>query len=552
MDREQFLQAILPYLNGQENISRQVWKGNKLCVTVKDVGAVQLEALEGMDAVAAVELDRGRVTVTPQGLEHKEDIMATDNKQIAKDILAAVGGKGNVNQVAHCMTRLRLNLKDETIPNDEEVKNIKGVLGVMRAGGQYQIIIGQNVPNVYAAILDLVPGLGAGVVNEDLRAQDSSKEPFNIKKIPNKIMSSIVGCLTPILPVLIAAGLIKMIVALIGPGMAGLVTAESDLYRLLTMVGDAGFYFFPVFVGWSGAKQFGCSPVIALLLGGILIHPTMVEIVNAGQPFTVYGIPMTLASYSSTVLPMILITWVASYVEKPLRKYIPTAVSTMLVPLLEVLIMLPLSLCVLAPIGAILGVYLGEALIWLHTVLGPVGVAIIGALFLLLVATGMHLALITTAIVSMTTLGFDDTVLVGSTAGAYACIALYLAFFLKAKTADDRGLGLSVLASQALGGVGEPGMFGVMFRYPRIVAYQMISTFIGALWLGINGVRVYFPGSSNFLAALVFSGGDTANMVNGWIGCGISFVVAFLLMMVLGYDENAKSLNFKKKGKVTK
>lgn len=470
-------------------------------------------------------------------MTRKEAIMAGSKfHDLAVTLLDQVGGAQNIVSVKHCMTRLRLVLKDDSIPNDDDIKANPGVLGVVRQGGQLQVIIGQEVPQLYAEINALAPGLAGGSVDEKL---DDVKKPFSWKDLPSNIMGSIVGCLTPILPILIAAGLIKMIVAVFGPSMLGLIPEGSDLLTLLTMVGDAAFASMPIFVAWSGSQQFGCNTVLALFLAAFLVYPDFVAIASGETPFTVYGIPMAAASYSSTVLPMIMITYAMSLIEKPLKKYMPTQISTMAIPTLEVLIMLPIALCILGPAGAILGNYLASFLFFLHDVFGPLGVAVIGSLFLLIVATGMHLTLIATALVAMTTVGYDDTILVGSIAGTYACIAIYLAFFLKAK-GDDKQLGLTVLVSQALGGVGEPGMFGVLFRYPKLVAYEMISAFCGGLWMGINHVTLNFLGSSNFMNAVVFGGSDPSNLVHGCIACAISFVIAFTLTMVLGWEGDFK------------
>lgn len=211
---------------------------------------------------------------------------------------------------------------------------------------------------------------------------------------------------------------------------------------------------------------------------------------------------------------------------------------------------LPIALCVLGPAGAVLGNYLATFLYWLHDVLGPVGVAIIGSLFMLIVATGMHLTLLATALVSLTTIGYDNTVLVGSTAGTYACIAIYLAYFLKSKNAREKQLGLTVLISQAFGGVGEPGMFGVLFRYPKLAIYEMVSAFIGGLWMGITNVKVYFLGSANLMAAVVFSGSNPSSLINGIIGCAIAFVIAFVLTFAFGWEGDVK-LPLRRKGKKT-
>lgn len=464
--------------------------------------------------------------------------MSTKNQKIAEDILQSVGGKDNVTNVLHCMTRLRLSLKDLSIPNIEEIKQISGVLGCQNVGGQFQIIIGQNVPKVY----DEFCKLGGFSKNSPLEIDLEKKEPFQFtsldswKKLGNNILDGIVGCLTPVLPVLIAAGLIKMIVAIIGPGMLNLVSAESDIYQLFTFVGDAGFYFFPVFIGYSGAKKFGANPILGLMMGCVLLHPSFIEIVNSGKPFTVYGIPMIAAGYSSSVLPMILITYVMSHVERFVRKISPDAVSTMLVPTLTILIMLPISLCALGPLGTVAGQYLSSLLISIRAVTGPFGVALIGALFLLIVATGMHLTLISVAITTIATVGYDNTILVGSIPGTYAIIAIGIAVFLKSKDKETKSVALSTTISQALGGVGEPIMYGIIFRFKRLILVQMVSTFIAGLWLGFTNTAVYFPGTNNLL---VFSACGK-DIVNGVISCVIAFVIAFALVMIFGYESKPK------------
>lgn len=459
-------------------------------------------------------------------------------EQLANDVLDKIGGKENVTYAAHCMTRLRFNLKDESLIDKEVIKKIPGVMGCQFAGGQFQIIVGPGVDKVYKRICEIAGFEMKDDIKENLDNQ--TKKEFSWKNTGNSILNGIVGCLTPILPILICSGLIKMIAAIIGPNMLHLVSDTSDIYRLLSFVGQAGFYFFPVFVGLSGAKKFGCNPMIALLMGVLLIDPTFVEIVKAGNAFTVYGIPMTLAEYSSTVLPMIMITFVMSYVEKYVKKIVPESVATLFVPLLTVLIMLPIALCLLAPLGSILGVYLGKGLIAFRQITGPFGVAIIGALFILIVATGMHLTLIATAIVSLTTVGYDNTILVGSIPGTFSMIALGLAMIIKSKDQETRNLSISCFVSQALGGVGEPMMFGLIFRFKRLLLVQMIGTFFGALYVGFTNVSLHLLASNNFLVFLAFSSPDKSNIINGIIACVISFVITFALVIVFGYEGKEK------------
>ena len=460
---------------------------------------------------------------------------AKDFDRIAREILDNVGGKDNVTNAVHCMTRLRINLKDYDKINQDGVKAIKGVLGAQMVGGQYQVIIGQTVPNVYKEFCALTGIKETGAIDENL--DEGPKGPLTFKSVVDKCLDAITGSLTPILPILIVAGLIKMIIAILGPTMLGVVNEGDNLYSILNLAGDAGFYFLPMYVSVSAARKFGANQWIAMLIAGIMLHPTMTGWVTEGTPMTVYGIPMTLVNYSSSVFPMILSIFVMSYVEKFFKKVVPEQVSTMFVPLGTVLVMLPLALCVVGPLGQILGNGISAGLLALHNILGPVGVAIIGSLFLLLVATGMHLAVISTALISFAQLGYDDTILVGSICGTYALIAIYLMYTLKAKDAEDRELGLSCFVSQALGGVGEPGIFGIIMRKPKALLIEMVAAFCGGLYAGLTHCALYLLGSANFMNAIVFANpNDPMGLVNGCIACGISFVVAVVLCLVLGFD----------------
>lgn len=459
----------------------------------------------------------------------------TDFDRIAREILENVGGPDNVTMAVHCMTRLRLNLKDPSKVNKDGILGIKGVLGAQEVGAQYQVIIGQTVPNVYKEFCDLAGIKEEEAIDENL--DKDTKVPLTPKVFANKLLDAIVGSLTPILPILIVAGLVKMIVAILGPTMLNLVSAESNLYAILNLAGDAGFYFLPIYVAVSSARKFGANQFIAMLIAGIMMHPTLMQWVADGTAMDVYGIPMTLVNYSSSVFPMILTTFVMSYVEKFFKKVVPEQLSTMFVPLGTVLVMLPLALCVVGPLGQNLGNGISAGLLALHSILGPLGVAVIGALFLLLVASGMHLAVISTALISLAQLGYDDTILVGSICGTYACIAIYLMFTLKAKNAEDRELGLSCFISQALGGIGEPGIFGIMMRKPKALLIEMVSAFCGGLYAGIAHCALYVLGSANFMTAIVFANpNDPMGIVNGIIACAISFVVAIVLCLVIGFD----------------
>lgn len=461
--------------------------------------------------------------------------MKKNYDELATQLLAQVGGLDNIVFVTHCMTRLRFNLKDESRVKEAEVKEIPGVMGCQFSAGQFQIIIGQTVDQAYDALCR-IGGLEKQIaIDEALDVK--TKKPLSFKRLGNGIMDAIAGCLTPLLPILILSGLIKMMASVCGPAMLHVIEETSDLYRLLSFVGDAGFYYFPIFVGLSGAKKFGCSPMLALLIGGIMLHPVYLEIVAAGTPFTVFGIPMTLVPYSSTVMPMIMITFVMAYVEKFFKTYIPEAVALMFVPLLTVVVMLPIALCALGPLGIILGSFLTQALMTLREALGPWGVGIIGGLYGIIVATGMHLPLIATVLVSMTTLGYDNTVFVGALVTIFSSIAISLGVVVKAKDVKTRGIGVSCLVAQAIGGIGEPTIFGIIMRYKKTMLYSMIGSFVGALYAGFMNVAVYFLPSSNVLSVLAYGGAGSTSFLHGCISCAISFGITFALMMIFGFED---------------
>ena len=327
--------------------------------------------------------------------------MAVDNKKIAEDVLAAVGGASNVTNVTHCMTRLRLNLKDQSIPNDDEVKKIKDVLGAQWSGGQYQVIIGQNVPKVYDAAIAL--GVkGEGSIDENL--DGGTKEPLTLKTAGNKILNYLSKTMVMTIPIIMGAAMFRTIAVVCGDGMLGIWSADSDIYNFFyNWIYNAGYYFLPVYLGWAAAKQLGCSQPLGMMLGGVLIAPEFMTLVNAaadsGVTTTmVYGVlPAQLNNYSSTVLPMVLSMPVLMVVEKFMKKVVPDMLSTVFVPVGTMAVMIPVSLCALAPIGSILGSMVGNFMFGLGNAGGIVTIlslVVIAALWEFLVMTGMHLSLI--------------------------------------------------------------------------------------------------------------------------------------------------------------
>ncbi len=453
-------------------------------------------------------------------------------EQLCQDILVHVGGKENISFVTHCMTRLRMNLKDQGKVNQEKIKKVKGVLGCQFSGGQFQVIIGQHVDEVYNDFIELTGLQAQSKIDEQL---DITKEKFSWKQLPNKLIDAVSGCVTPILPIITATGIIKLIVALLGESMLNILPATSNFMVLLTFVGNAGFYFFPVFVAWAASKKFNTSTPLALFLGSILIHPTLIEMVANGTQFSVYGIPMTLVNYSSQFLPSILIVWVMSYLHKFFDKVSPKSLKIILVPTCTILVMLPLALCIVGPLANLLGQGLAAFFTSLYSLAGPLAIGLIGASWYFLVATGMHQALIALATTMIANMGADSIILVGSKSGSYALMGLAVAYLIRCRK-ENKAMASANAVTLLVGGISEPTIFSMLLRYKTAMLIQIIAGFVGGVINGIFHVSIYFFGATNILTGLAFG----KDLVLGMIGCSVSFIVAFVLGIVIGFDDSGK------------
>ena len=461
-----------------------------------------------------------------------------DHKQTATSVLQAVGGKDNIASASHCVTRLRFHVKDEAKVNVEEIKQIPGVMGYQKSGEQHQVIIGPTVGHVFEEVEKI---LGSEIADHNLVEDPATKEKkkITVGSILNSLIAHMTGCIYPALVIFVAAGLIRAIPAILGPEMLGIISAESNVLMIFNMIYEAGFYFLPVFLGYSSAKHFGVNPFIGMFLGAILVSPTLIGWVDAGVEMTYFGVPVMMNNYSTSVLPVILIVWIASYVERLLKKISPAKLETLIVPCGTVLIMSFVGLCFLAPLGYIAGSYIATALFWLHSVLGPAGTAVMGALYLLLIMTGMHHTVNMVGLTAFLANGFDDFLFVSFSPAWGAVIGVAVAFAIKAKKPENKSLGWSSTFLQGVVGVAEPALYGIMLPYKKVLFSQILGAFVGALYLGITGVKVYTFLGSNFLCLMHYAGNTTGNLVNGIIGTVLAAAIAFVGVMVLGFDENA-------------
>lgn len=461
--------------------------------------------------------------------------MAVDNKKIAQEVLEAVGGKDNVTSATHCMTRLRLNLKDMGLPNEETVKNINGVIGVVQAGGQYQIIIGQNVPKVYAEFCAMTGLAVQETINENL---DGPKEKLTLKGIGKMIMDYTAGTMAPMIPAMMGAGLCKALVALLGPNMLNLIGETHNLYILLNFVYDGFFYFLPIMVGFNAAKKVNLSPTLGALMGGILLAPAFMDIVTAGTPFDILGIPVTLVNYSQSMVPALLSVAFMGLIYRFLAKVMPDTLTTIFTPFLTVVISVPVSLIALAPLGNIIANALGAGIAAFGS-LGFIGSAFIGAIWEFLVMTGMHGPVIMTMMVDFFEKGYMSGAGVAPAAATWACWGVALGAFLRLKNKQEKSTAGGFFVSGIVGGITEPTLYGLCMKYRRCFLTLVIGGAVGGAYLGFTKVCTYvMGGASNFLNLINYTGSTTANLVNGIIGNLLALVVAAVATYFIGFSKD--------------
>lgn len=461
-----------------------------------------------------------------------------NNVELASAIIEKVGGKANVSSVTHCMTRLRFVANDINKANQQELKEMKEVMGVVYKGGQLQLIIGPQVSVLYDEVVKLVPGNGE--VAEDFEvSEDAQKEKLSFKGILNGIMGALSGCMVPIIPVLLCSGFAKTIVAIFGPQLLNVLSPETSLSVLFTFVGDAGFYFLPVIVGYTAAEKFKVTRVMGVLMGAIMIHPTMIQMAAAGTAFNVYGIPSLAQNYTSTVLPVIMIVWAMSYVERFFKKHTPDVLKVMGVPFGTLLVMLPLALCVFGPAGSILGQYISTGIINLYSLVGPLAVAILGATFALLVLTGMHTVLFVFLFTTFPMVGYDGFMLPAVLCCSWAGAGVLLACAIKFKDPQKKAMTFSYFLTWLLGGVGEPLLYGLMIPYKTPLYASVIAGGATGLIAGTLGLKAYVLNATNGIYGLAaFFGGPNSNYIILGITLVASIVIGFATMWFFKLDES--------------
>lgn len=451
---------------------------------------------------------------------------------IAKEILTHVGGEENIELMDYCATRLRLRLREMNNVDRNRLEKTKGVLGVNYSGNRVQIIIGSDVANVYKAF--------TGMVN--LEKNRTPAEGGGEKSKLSVILDTIAGVFTPILPGITGAGMIKALLALFTA--FNWISPETQTYYVLDTIADAAFYFIPVLLAYTAANRFKTNPYLAVALAGVLLHPNFTALINEGQTTIGFlGVPIRLASYGSSVIPIILGVWFMSYVERFADRVSPKVVKFFLKPLITLLIVAPVTLVILGPIGTIIGDYVAEGTVFLNDRVSFLIPTLMGAFSPLLVMFGMHYSLFPVALSAFAALGYEAILLPGMLAANIAQGAAALAVSIKAKDQEVKSLGRSA-GLTALMGITEPAMYGINLRYKRPFLAVMIGGGVAGIFAGITKVKSYGFASPG-LASLPIFIGDT--FIYSLITIGISFALTFVLTWFFGIDEETGAESKKKR-----
>lgn len=456
-----------------------------------------------------------------------------DYKVLAAKILENVGGRENINGVVHCATRLRFTLNDEGKAKTDVLKKTPGVLSVVNAGGQYQIIIGPDVPVVYQEVLAL-GGLEAAKASED-----SNAEKNDSRSKLSKLLEGIASIFQPIIPAITGAGLLKAFMALFSA--MGALQSGTQTYVILNAMADAAFYFMPILLAASCARKFKCNQGTAMALAGILVYPAFISLLGAEESVAFLGfIPVTKATYTSSVIPIILGIGFMSIVEHFMQKISPKAIKFFSVPLVSLLVGGTVTIVALGPIGAWISNLINVFFVWLNNFAPWIVPTIVGVFCPLLVMTGTHYGLIPIGTNNLATVKWDTVVGPGMLVSNVAQGAAGLAVGIRSKNPDTKQQALSAGLTGVLG-ITEPVLYGVNLKFTFPLYAAMLGGGIGGLFLGITRVARFAGGSPGLLVLPAYIptedvaalGYTMSNLLFAVIGVVIAMVIAFVSSYIM-------------------
>lgn len=455
-------------------------------------------------------------------------------EDLSKKIIAGVGGKDNVKSVVHCTTRLRFKLKDESVAHTDELKDTDGVITVVQSGGQYQVVIGNEVADVYDTLIKVGGFADGGSVPDDY-GEDEKMSVFD------RFIDLISGIFSPILGVLCAAGMIKGFDAMF---LAfGWLSENSGTYKILYAIGDGFFYFLPIVLGMTAAKKFHLDNYIGVAIGMALCYPDIVALNSSKTVLTTLfsgtffesqihatflGIPVVMMTYTSSVIPIILAVWFASKIQKLAKKVVPTVVKTFLVPFITLLIAVPVTFLIIGPIATWISDGLSTACVAIYDISPVLAGVVMGAFWQVFVIFGVHWGFVAVAMANLASSGYDPIVVL-SLAASFAQTGVVLGILLQTKNEKTKGIAFPAFIS-GIFGVTEPAIYGLTLPRKRPFILSCIASAIGGGIIGFAGTRLWMMGGVG-----IFSIPATINAKTGINGAVYGLIIAMAIAMVLGF-----------------
>lgn len=459
--------------------------------------------------------------------------MAKKNYSIlARDIVRLVGGEENVESLTHCVTRLRFKLKDEGKAEEEKLKALNGVLQIVKTSGQYQVVIGQDVALVYEEI-----GKCSNILSGD-KPQKTNNENGEKKTILNVAIDTISGIFLPFIGAFMATGLLKGILVILTT--IGILSEQSTTYALLFSMADGMLTFLPIFLAHTAGKKFGANPYVSMAIASALVYPNITALFNAGTAVSFLGIPVTLISYQSSVIPIIIAVFIQAKLEKLIEPRIHHAIRGIVAPIISLVVVGLLTFMVIGPISNVLATGISNGISALLAICPPVGGALLGFLYPLMLIFGFHWGIIPLAMNNFATMGGDPLFAITMTAN-FAVAGCTLGVLLKTKKSEVRELSLTAFISALLGGVTEPAIYGVLLKYKRPFAVVCVMSGIGGIILASSGafLTAMLTGNLMTLPALIAMMGIPM-AVAAAIGVIGGAVCTFLFGYRDGMEESGK------------
>lgn len=463
-----------------------------------------------------------------------------DYTSLATTIIENVGGKENINNLIHCITRLRFYLKDESKANDEVLKNTDGVIDVVHASGQYQIVIGNAVTHVYDAVMaQLGGGFGEGSEETTQSKEDEGKNP--VSRFFGNLIGFITGSMSPVVGVIAASGIIKGLLALLTlPQLGSLLSTKSAVYMTVSAMADSAFYFLPILVGFAAAKRLNGDPIVAAVIGGFLAYPQIVT--WGGQfktMFAIGGFKFQFLNYTYSIFPMILAAWIAKKLEDWLKDHLPDYLQMIFTPMITILVVSTITIVITGPIIQGVANGIADIINWLVQASGWVGGLIIGCFYQLLVIFGLHWGVVPLVAQQIAQSGQSALNAIISVTMVSQGAAV-LAVAIKSKKKNMKTLGISAAVS-AFCGVTEPAIYGINLRFRRVFISGMAGSAVGGLIIGLmHGTMYGFTGSLIGFSSF-FNPKNPSDLTSFYaflLSSIAAIVISFIVTWVWGYNDD--------------